>query len=302
MEQKINYITPAVTPLLPDGEVDLASSKKLYQYLLAGGVDGILILGSIGEFFGLRMEQKKALIRCASETVRGRCKLLVGTTSMVYDEIVELSNHALEQGADAVVIIPPYYFYFTDESVFEYYDMLAQEIRGDIYLYNFPERTGYDISPQVVKRLALAHANIVGIKDTIGGVDHTRELIKQVKASRPDFEIYSGFDDNFAHNVLCGGNGCIAGLSNLYPELTSSWACALRSADFQKAAEYQRSIDRLMDIYSVGKPFVPFIKAALAGKGIIQYAAATKPMPTATREQLDQLNEIMEAYENGQKH
>ncbi len=234
---------------------------------MAGGVDGILILGSIGEFFGLRMEQKKVLLRCAGETVQGRCKLLVGTTSMVYDEIVELSNHALEQGADGAVIIPPYYFHFADESVFEYYDMLAKEIRGDIYLYNFPERTGYDISPLIVKRLALAHTNIVGIKDTIGGVDHTRELIKQVKTIRPDFEIYSGFDDNFAYNVLCGGNGCIAGLSNLYPELTSSWAHALRSADFQKAAECQRSIDRLMDIYSVGKPFVPFIKAALAAKG-----------------------------------
>lgn len=302
MEQKINYITPAVTPLLPDGEIDLASSRKLYLHLLEGGVDGILILGSIGEFFGLRMEQKKALIRCAGETIQGRCKLLVGTTSMVYDEIVELSNYGLEQGADAVVIIPPYYFHFTDESVFEYYDMLAKEIHGNIYLYNFPERTGYDISPQAVKRLALAHANIIGVKDTLGGVDHTRELIKQVKAVRPDFEIYSGFDDNFAHNVLCGGNGCIGGLSNLYPELTSSWVRALRSADFEKAAECQRTIDRLMDIYFVGKPFVPFIKAALTGKGIIQYATATRPMPTATREQLDQLNKIMESYESSQKH
>ncbi|MDE7245508.1 MAG: dihydrodipicolinate synthase family protein [Oscillospiraceae bacterium] len=300
MEQKINYITPAVTPLLPDGEVDLASSRKLYRHLLAGGVDGILILGSIGEFFGLRLDQKKALIRCAGETVQGRCKLLAGTTSMVYGEIVELSNYALEQGADAAVIIPPYYFHFTDESVFAYYDMLAKEIHGNIYLYNFPERTGYEISAQVVKRLALTNANIVGIKDTIGGFDHTRELIQQVKPVRPDFEIYSGFDDNFMHNVLCGGNGCIAGLSNLYPELTSSWVHALRNADLQKAAACQRSIDRLMRIYSVGKPFVPFMKAALAGKGIIQYAAATKPMPTATREQLEQLNEIMAAYENEQ--
>lgn len=299
MEQKINYITPAVTPMLPDGEIDPDSARQLYRHLVTGGVDGILILGSIGEFFGFRMDQKKALILCAKEAIAGKCKFIVGTTSMVFDEIVELSNYALEQGADAVMIIPPYYFHFTDESVYEYYDMLAKEIHGDIYLYNFPERTGYDISAQVVKKLALAHMNIIGIKDTISGVDHTRELIKQVKEVRPDFEIYSGFDDNFAHNVLCGGNGCVAGLSNLYPELTSSFADAMRKSDLQRAATCQRCIDRLMDIYSVGKPFVPFIKAALAEKGIIQYAAATKPMPAVTREQLDRLMGIMEAYEKG---
>lgn len=294
-KQPIRYITPAVTPMLPDGKIDLASCGSLYQYLLSGGVDGIVILGSIGEFFGFNMEQKKSLIRFAASEIQGRCKLLAGTTSMVFDEIVELSDYSLDQGADAVIILPPYYFHFTEESIYEYYSMLADRIHGDIYLYNFPDRTGYDITPQVVRKLALTHDNIVGIKDTIGGVDHTRELIKQVKTVRPDFEIYSGFDDNFAHNVLCGGNGCIAGLSNLYPELTSSWAKALRDSDWPKAAECQQTIDRLMDIYAVGKPFIPFIKAALAMKGVISHSVSTKPMPAATKEQIDLLNKIMES-------
>ncbi len=297
--QTIRYMTPAVTPMLPNGELDKDSCGKLYEHLLSGGVDGILILGSIGEFFGFTLEQKKELICCAAGAFAGRCRLLVGTTSMVYREIVELSDYALGQGADGIVIIPPYYFHFTDESVYEYYDSLAKDIHGNIYLYNFPERTGYEISPDVVVKLAAAHQNIVGIKDTISGVDHTRELIKRVRPVRPDFEIYSGFDDNFAHNVLCGGNGCIAGLSNLYPELTSAWAEAMRSSDLQKTADCQQRIDRLMDIYSVGKPFVPFIKAALAAKGVIAHSVATKPMPTAAAEQLARIKNIMEEYENG---
>lgn len=300
-EQIIRYMTPAVTPLLPSGEIDLNSCNDLYRHLLNGGVDGVLILGSIGEFFGFTVEQKKKLINKAVQIIGGDHKLIVGTTSMIFNEIIELSNYALDQGVDGVMIIPPYYFHFTDESVFEYYDSLAKEVHGNVYLYNFPERTGYGISPSVVRKLALKHKNIIGIKDTISGVDNTRELVKQVKSVRPEFEIYSGFDDNFAHNVLCGGNGCIAGLSNLYPELTSAWANALRNSDFQKAAECQQKIDRLMDIYSVGKPFVPFIKAALASKGIIAHAAATKSMPTATPEQSEQLNKIMEEYENGKK-
>lgn len=294
---KISYITPAVTPLLPDGQIDFESCEHLYHHLIDGGVDGILILGSIGEFFGLTMEQKKELIRFAKRVIGDKVELLAGTTSMIYDEIVELSQYALEEGADGVMVIPPYYFHFTEESVYEYYDGLAEAIPGNLYLYNFPDRTGYEITPRTVRRLAEKHENIVGIKDTISGVDHTRELIKQVKAVRPEFRIYSGFDDNFAHNVLCGGNGCIAGLSNLYPEVTSAWAESLRSGDWQTASRMQQKIDRLMDIYAVGKPFVPFIKEAMVMKGIIRYGTATRPMPEASAEQKEQLKKILDREE-----
>lgn len=294
---KINYITPAVTPLLPDGQIDFESCENLYHHLMNGGVDGILILGSIGEFFGLTMEQKRELIRFAKRVIGDKVELLAGTTSMIYDEIVELSQYALEVGVDGVMVIPPYYFHFTEESVYEYYDSLAEAIHGNLYLYNFPDRTGYEITPRTVRRLAEKHENIVGIKDTISGVDHTRELIKQVKAVRPEFRIYSGFDDNFAHNVLCGGNGCIAGLSNLYPEVTSAWAKALRDGDWQTASRMQQKIDRLMDIYAVGKPFVPFIKEAMVMKGIIHYGTATRPMPEATKEQKEQLKRILDQEE-----
>lgn len=294
--QAINFLTPAVTPLCPDRTFDFASCEKLYNHLIEGGVDGILILGSIGEFFAFTMEQKKELISFAVEKVQKKVPLIVGTTSMVFNEIIELSNFALQQGADAVMIIPPFYFPHTDSSVFAYYDELATAIHGNIYLYNFPDRTGYEISPSVAKELALKHENIVGIKDTIGGLDHTRELIKQVKSVRPNFLVYSGFDDNFAHNVLCGGNGCIAGISNLYPGLTSNWARAAKSKDWNKVQEIQQIVDRLMDIYAVGKPFVPYIKQALVQEGIIQYATATKPMPTPTDEEKKKLAKVMELY------
>lgn len=294
--QTIHFITPAVTPLCPDRTLDLISCEKLYDHLIKGGVDGILILGSIGEFFAFTMEQKKELIAFAIEKIQKRVPLIVGTASMIFDEIVELSNYALEKGADAVMIVPPFYFPHTDDSVFNFYDDLAFSINGKIYLYNFPDRTGYEIAPSVVRSLAEKHENIVGIKDTIGGVDHTRELIKQVKSIRPEFMVYSGFDDNFVHNILCGGNGCIAGISNLYPELTSDWVRAAKSGDWKRIQEIQQIVDRLMDIYSVGKPFVPYIKQALVQKGIIQYATATKPMPTPTFDQKEKLTKVMELY------
>ena len=99
--------------------------------------------------------------------------------------------------------------------------------------------------------LAKIHPNIVGMKDTISGMDHTRELIKVVKSHIPTFEIYSGFDDNFAHNVMAGGNGCIGALSNVVPEICSAWVKAFRDNDMAGVAKGQQTIDRLMDLYAV---------------------------------------------------
>ncbi|MCI9264497.1 MAG: dihydrodipicolinate synthase family protein [Oscillospiraceae bacterium] len=293
MDQPIRYITPAVTPLLPDGGIDFPSCETLYRYLIDKGMDGILILGSIGEFFGFTPEQKKELIRCARKAIGSDTQLIVGTTSMVFDEMVDLSNFAIDQGADGVMLIPPYYFWFNDAGVFRYYDELAQAIHGNIYIYNFPERTGYSIAPQVLRDLAQKHPNIVGLKDTVPGVDHTREVIKAVRPVRPDFIVYSGFDDNLAHNVMCGGNGCISGMSNLFPELAAAWAQALREKDFARSQKFQQLTDSLMDIYSVGSPFIPAMKEGLVQKGILRHAAVTKPMTFLTAGEKERLKEIM---------
>ena len=153
--QEIHYITPAVTPLCPNGQIDFESCARLYNHLITGGVDGIVVLGSIGEFFAFTLQQKKDLVRFAVETIQHRVPVIVGTTSMVFEEIVELSNYSINLGAEAVMIIPPYYFYHTDESVIEYYSRLADAIHGDVYLYNFPDRTGYEIAPSVVRSQVL---------------------------------------------------------------------------------------------------------------------------------------------------
>ena len=287
------YITPAVTPLNADGTLDVQGAKKLYEHLINGGVDGILILGSIGEFFALSMETKKQLISVAVEAVNHRVPLMVGTADMLFDNVLELSRYALEAGADSVIVVPPFYFWLNDASVEEYYSKLAEAIDGKMYLYNFPDRTGYQLSVDVIRRLAVKYPNIVGCKDTISGMDHTREMIKAVKPVRPDFEIYSGFDDNFAHNVLSGGDGCIAGLSNLAPEVTSAWAKAVNEGDAEGIAYGQQKIDRMMSIYGVGMPFVPFIKRAMALRGIGVQAAATFPLPQATEADDEKLMAIL---------
>lgn len=294
---KAAYMTPAVTVLDRERKVDEPGQEALYEHLIRGGVDGILVLGSLGEFFALNMEQKKQLISLAARCIRGRAKWIVGTTSMVLSEILELSDYAREAGADAVMVIPPYYFCLNQESIEEYYDRIAEHLQGPLYLYNFPERTGYGIDPETILRLRRKHPNIVGVKDTLGGMDHTRQVIELLKPEFPDFEIYAGFDDNFAHNVLAGGDGCIGGLSNVAPGLCHRWTEAFRTGDMATAAEIQRTVDRLMEIYRVGTSFVPYMKKAIALAGPEIPAYASFPFPEVTGEQEDRLRRILR--ENG---
>ena len=280
-----SYIAPAVTLLCEDKSLDLDSQGAFYEKLIACGIDGVLVQGSIGEFFALPMSQRIRLAEFAVDTIARRIPCIIGVSNMITDEIIPFADRCLARGADAVMILPPYYFSFDEETVFQYFDRLLPDIHGPVYLYNFPARTGYSISPRTVLRLRERHPHLRGIKDTITGMDHTRELIKAVKPSFPDFEIYSGFDDNAARNVLSGGSGIIGGLANVVPELCAAWMRAIRDGDADGIAAGQQRVDRLMDLYSVGGVFVPFIKEGARLRGLAKSSACSFPMVPPTEEE-----------------
>ena len=281
---KASFYCPAITLFHEDGSLDLESQGKLFDNLIEKGIDGILVEGSSSEFFALSMERRRKMANFAIEKVDHRVKLIIGTSSMVADEIVDFSNYCLDQGADAVMILPPYYFRFGSEALLQYYDRLANMIHGPIYIYNFPTNTGTSVSPETVLQLATMHPNIVGIKDTMVEMSHTRELIKTVKSKIPTFEVFSGFDDNFASNVLAGGDGCIAALSNVVPEVCAAWAQAFRDNDLEGISKGQKTINRLMDLYAIRDPFLPVLKEACKLRGIASSSVGTFPMPNATVE------------------
>lgn len=288
-----SYIAPAITVLNEDRTLNLEGQRALYENLIRRGIDGILVQGSIGEFFAMPMYQRMQLAKFAVEAIAHRVPCLVGVTSMVADEIAPFANCCLDFGADGVVVLPPYYFSFDDNAQLHYFDRLLNEIHGPVWLYNFPARTGCSISVDTVLRLAELHPNLAGIKDTITGMDHTRELIKAIKPRFPDFKIYSGFDDNTARNVLSGGDGVIGGLSNVVPEVCAAWMKAIREEDAAGIAAGQRRIDRLMDIYSVGSVFVPIIKEGARLRGIVNSNVCTFPMVPPTEAESEAIIRIL---------
>ncbi len=290
---KPQFLVPTVTAFDPKGRVDEEANLRIYDRLIAGGVDGIVLLGSIGEFYAIPMDEQKRMVGSAARHIGTRCKLIVGTSAMRVEDCIELSNYAHSQGVEAVMTITPYYFDLSDASVELFYDRLAASTPARVYLYNFPARTGYDLKPSVALKLARKHSNIVGYKDSIAFMGHTRELANTLLPEFPEFEIYSGFDENLAHNILSGGAGCIGGLGNVDPALCAAWLRAILGGDCGEIARCQRRINRLMRIYDVCTPFIPAIKQAMVLNGFEMTAHSAFPLLPPDERQVEAIRAIL---------
>ncbi|MBQ1418068.1 MAG: dihydrodipicolinate synthase family protein [Firmicutes bacterium] len=150
---KAQYFCPIITCFDKDRNIDEAAQRSVYEYVMAGGIRGFIVMGSIGEFFALSMTQRKQMADIAVDVCKGRAKTIIGCGSTRIDDTVELANYALDKGADAVIIVPPYYFALTEPELERWYDLCADRIHGDIFLYNFPGATGSEISPALLVRL-----------------------------------------------------------------------------------------------------------------------------------------------------
>ena len=291
---KAKFITPVVTAFDSNYKLDLKANQKIWDFVIEGGIDSILLMGNTGEFFAMTMEQRKELILSAKMYIGERVPLIVGTGCMRLEDTISLSRFAVKNGADAIIIVPPYYFSLSENSLEDYFDKIASAVDTKIYLYNYPERTGYDLSPELMLRLRKKHDNIVGCKDTVVDFAHTRKLIDVILPEYPDFEIYSGYDDNFAHNLLSGGSGVIGGLTNVAPEVGSGWVKAFNDNDIHQISYYQKQMDNLARLFDFGVPFVPLVKKAMILRGIPMEDICTPPLQNPTSEHVKEIKDILQ--------
>lgn len=291
------YITPTICVFDEDGGVDYDGCARVIEHVVSGGVDGVVLLGSNGEFFHLTMGEKRRLIDMAVEVIDRRAKLYVGTGSMSQGEAIELTRYAHDAGADAALVLPPFYFTMCERSLEGFYDAVASACEGDILLYNFPAYSNNDVTPELSARLAERHANIVGYKDSVPDVAHTRRVIDAVTPINPAFRAYSGFDENFAHNVLAGGAGSIGALSNLVPGICSSWARAVNAGDWDGVAAAQRTVDGLMALYDISQPFMSTFRYALNLLGVPVSECCRAPFVPLDEEQKHRTEALLEALD-----
>ena len=276
-----------------DGKIDYELWGRHLDHLADAGINGVLLFGSIGEFYSVSLEDKKSVIDFAVERVAGRMKVFVGVGDTTYDNVLELTRYAQKAGADAVLAVSPYYFGPTDDAAEKYFGGIADTTNLPVVLYNFPARTGTDLSPELVARLAAAHPNICGIKDTVDTISHTRKVIRAVRKVNPEFSVLSGFDEYYLVNRASGGNGVLCGLTNVEPELFVRLHGAYQAGDFATAIECAKRISSLMAVYDACDLFISAIKVAVNIKGLPISTAIFDPAIQASDDQKATIEQLL---------
>ena len=267
--------SPVITILKDDGGIDYGNMERHINHLIEAGLDGLLFLGSLGEFYAFSEAEKRALIDFAVKTAAGRTQVVIGIGHTEEAAVVRLAVHAAEAGADALNIVSPYYFGLPAAAAVDYFERIGKAVSLPIMLYNFPDRTGSDLSPEIVREIAQRCPTIVGIKDTVDNISHTRRICQMVKPVRPDFSVLSGFDEYYIVNRISGGDGVLCGLTNVVPELFVRMHRSYESGDLAAAVRCAEKIAGLMRIYAVTPLFITGMKAAVRATGL--------PISTCTR-------------------
>lgn len=285
-------IVPVITVFDENEKPDFEANKKVIDFLIDGGVDGILVLGSTGEFTVLDYEDKLKFARDYYEYTDGRVDLYLGSNCPSFEETVKLSNEAIKMGYNGVMVIGPYYFGTDDEKMFIYYDKLAKEVDGDIYIYNFPDRSGYSISGENYAKLVKENNNIVGLKDSVMDPLHTNRLLRATEGY--ETKVYSGFDDQFLYNLSTGGAGCIGALSNLVPDIWSDLVKSTKEKDFDKVYKLSKLIHRLMPLYDLDSNFSHLFKRLMTVRGVDISSKSIFPYNQLSEEAFETGREILE--------
>ncbi len=294
MTIKFRGIIPPVSIIFNDqGELDKKGMATVIDFLIDSGVDGLFFLGSGGEFTQMSMDQRMEIAAFTTGYVNGRTSVLIGTGSTSTREAVSLSQHAEKVGADAVVIINPYYFPLTEGNLFAHYSDVANSMHLPILLYNYPGLSGQDLSPELVLKLVGAHDNIVGIKETVESVAHIRDMIVTVKGNFPHFAVFSGFDDHLFPTLSLGGDGAISASVNFAPELGTGIYKAFNEKKFDQALALHKRMALMPKMYTLDSPFVSVVKEAMKLRGLDISTHVLAPARSLSTEKIREIKEIL---------
>lgn len=283
---KAEIVTPVLTIFSEDGKIDYEGNLKMIHHLAENKIDGVVPLGSTGEFTSLSFEEKSKFLDFYISEVGDAMKVLPGTGCPNVEDTIALSKSVLKRGVEGVLIIGQYYYAMTQEEIYHYYSYLASRIEGNIYLYNFPARTGTDITPETVLRLLRNHKNIVGMKESVSSFSHTRQIMQMIQDEFPDFKMYSGFDDQFLDNVDYGGKGSIGAISNILPQFWSDWVAARNDGKEQEIRKKKKQILSLMKLYDLESNCSGLFKELLKARGLDISTATLFPFEKVSKDSI----------------
>lgn len=284
MSRDLHGILPAVlTPFTADGtSVDIQAFRRLVEWLIQKGVHGLFVCGTNGEGPMLTPAERRQVAEAAVAQAAGRVPVLVQTGSLTTEETVELTQHAREAGADGVAVITPWYFAWDDAALFQHFSAAAAVVPGfPVYLYNIPGNTRNEVKPALAARLAAAHANIAGVKDSSKDLNRTEEFIA---ALSPEHRVFVGTDSLVVPALSIGAAGGVAGVANVFPEIMVAMYEAYRAGDLAEARRLQFLTTRVRDAIK-GPAGVMLYKRILEVRGLTMGGPRRPARPAAAEEE-----------------
>ncbi|CAI3138995.1 MULTISPECIES: 4-hydroxy-tetrahydrodipicolinate synthase [Acinetobacter] len=257
-------IVAIVTPMLKDGGVDWKGLEKLVEWHIEQGTNSIVAVGTTGEASTLSMEEHTQVIKEIIRVANKRIPIIAGTGANSTREAIELTKAAKDLGADAALLVTPYYNKPTQEGLYQHYKAIAEAVELPLILYNVPGRTGVDLANDTAVRLAEI-PNIVGIKDATGDVPRGKALIEALNGK---MAVYSGDDETAWELMLLGADGNISVTANVAPKVMSEVCAVAIAKDEQQAKTINNKIANLHNILFCESNPIP-VKWALHEMGLI---------------------------------
>ena len=282
-----------ITPFTQNGAIDFAALARVVDNLIDGGVDYILVLGTTGETPTLTTDERKALIRFVRDRVAGRVALMVGIGGNCTRDVIATLRTWDLSGYDAILSVNPYYNKPNQEGLYQHFKAIAEASPLPVVLYNIPGRTGINMAPETIARLAKECENIIGVKEASGNL----EQMERVKALTPnDFLLISGDDGLTVEVIKRGGVGVISVLANVYPAETAKVVELALQGNIEEAELKLKALDGIIaSLFEEGNPVG--IKSALSLKGICT-STMRLPLVSGSDELLSKMEKLFIEYEN----
>ena len=253
--------TAMVTPMTPDG-VDYDTLKKFIEFQIEEGINALVACGTTGESATLSQDERKEVIRFTIDQVNGRVPVIAGVGTNNTEHVLDFAKSACDNGADGLLVVTPYYNKATQGGLFKHFSLIADAATKPIIMYNVPSRTGCNLLPDTVAKLA-EHPNIAAVKEASGNMSQIVDIFAKCGDK---LDVYSGDDGLTVPMMSMGGIGCISVLSNVAPRLAVEMCDKAFAGDFKAAAELQcRTLPLIDALFSEVNP-IP-AKAAVAAMG-----------------------------------
>ncbi|MDH5482098.1 MAG: 4-hydroxy-tetrahydrodipicolinate synthase [Candidatus Bathyarchaeota archaeon] len=256
---------PHVTPFAPDGNIDEEALRTCVSFWVEGGVSGLVPCGSNGEAPYLSREERMRVIKIVIDEVNGKVPVIAGTGSMSTRETILFTKDAKDLGADAALVVTPFYFKLSNREVREHYSALFEAVDLSVILYSVPKFTGFSLEPSVISQIASKYDNVVGVKDSGGSIDNIVEIIRLVGDR---ISVLAGAASVTLPTLMLGGTGAVIAVANVYPKMCSDLYKAFKRSDYEEAKELQRRISYINEVLVKRHNQLSAIKTALQLRGL----------------------------------